>query len=185
MALRNTSQNYGSLAKFFHWTVSFIVLALLCIGPFMADIGSKDLQRQVMGLHKSFGLTVLTLMTLRILWRWTNTHVQPLTTKRWERTAERAAHACFYLLLLAQPLSGFLMSSYAGYPTRFFNLFTLPTFGIEKNKPIGELFNQGHTYIACIIAALVLLHVLAALKHHYVNKDNVLRRMMPGVKISE
>jgi cytochrome b561 len=177
MALFNTKSSYGSVAKFFHWTVSFFVICLLCVGFFMGDIGDKALRGNVYNVHKLIGLTVLCLMVLRTTWMLMNPK-PGLDTSKFEKFIERSVHALFYTLLLLMPLSGWMMATAAGYLPHIGSWsFAMP--GIVKSDDIKELAGIIHEVVAWTLLTLVVLHVAAALKHHFINKDSVLRRMLP------
>jgi cytochrome b561 len=144
---KNTQTSYGSVAKLFHWTIFILVAFMLFLGFFMDDI-EKPLRGAVINIHKILGLTILSLMILRLLWA-----------------------------LIAMPLSGWIGSVAAGYVPHFFGLsLGLP---ISQSKSLGELSFSTHKILAYTIIALVSLHVLAALYHHIIKKDNILLRMMP------
>ena len=180
MAYQNTQGSYGSVAKFLHWLVFFIIVALLIVGTFMGDIGDKALKGQVYNIHKLTGLTLLSLMLVRAAWTLNNPKPKlPLNTKAWERLLEKSGHLFLYFLLFAMPLSGWIMSTAAGYNPHFFHFFSIAAPMIPKSKPLSEFANLTHEVLAWTIVVVVSLHVLAALKHHYVNKDSVLKRMMP------
>lgn len=177
MSLQNTSLRYGSVAKFFHWTISMLVITMLFIGYFMDDIKDKEIMGQVINLHKLIGLSILVLMLLRLAWTLKNPKPLLLTATRWERIAERSVHDLFYVILIAMPLAGWIMSVAAGHVPHFFSWnISLP---ITQDKATAELAKTIHNTLALILIALISLHVLAALFHHWIKKDDVLRRMLP------
>jgi cytochrome b561 len=180
MAFKNTRYAYGSVAKFFHWTVSIFVITLLIVGFTMVNfIADKPLKYLIFDWHKIFGLTVLCLVTLRLLWRWFN--VTPKLPERmplWEKIIERLVKFALYLALFLMPLSGWIFSSASGYPPKL-GSFTLNMPFISENKLIAKQFLSIHSFLAFTIIILLLLHIVGALKHHFINKDNVLRRMLP------
>lgn len=183
MSIKNTKYSYGSVTKFLHWLIFFLVLGMLLVGFFMDDIGDKGLKSQVIMLHKLTGLTVLSLMIFRLIWALMNPKPQlPNGSKRWERIAEYAGHGLLYLLLIAMPLSGWLMVSAAGKPPTFFNLFAIPMPGVAGNDTLKHLGDSLHTIIAWTIIVIVSLHILAALRHHFFEKDDILLRMLPEKK---
>lgn len=179
MAWRNTATEYGSMAKFLHWLVAILVITLLFVGFFMEDLPNGELKGIVYGLHKSTGLLVLTLMIIRITWTLTNPIIRLELLPRWEAIASRITHGCLYILLLAMSLSGWAMSTAAGKIPVFYGLFSLSMPGIPFSKPLAGFFHSTHTYVGWTIAGLVTLHILAALKHHFINHDQVLKRMLP------
>jgi len=132
------------------------------------------------GMHKSFGAIILTLIFLRLFWRLLN--VQPSdpegTTPMQSKMAS-LMHGGLYLLMFAQPLAGILMSQAAGIPVSFFGLFEFPVF-LDKNIPLAEFFRSVHGIVWILLVLAVIGHVSAALYHHFVQKDDVLKRMTTG-----
>jgi cytochrome b561 len=186
--LKNTNSSYGSVAKFLHWLIALVILINFTIA--FTGMELKAEPRETLfglgkfdwyGLHKSFGILVIVLVLIRILWRLVN--VQPtLNASRLIKIASRSVHIGLYLLLIGLPLGGYLMSSFAGYPTSFFGLFTLPNL-VEPNAELAKTFNYFHTELfANIFLGLIAIHILGALVHHFIFKDNTLRRILPFIK---
>lgn len=177
--LKNSANKFGLVAIGLHWLVALLVIGLLAVGLIMEEMESSATKLQLYGLHKSFGATVLFLMGLRLAWKLSN--VQPdfvATMKPIEKTAARLAYLVLYILLFAMPMSGWLMSSAAGRPVSVFGLFTLPDF-VGKDPEWREFFGECHEIAAYALMGLIALHVLAALKHHFIHKDATLRKMLP------
>ena len=175
--VRNTLTSYGSIAKTFHWLIFFLVLFMLFLGYFMDDV-AQEARGQVYNIHKLTGLSILVLMILRLLWTLTNPKPIIPDPKLWERFAAHSVHYFFYFLLIAMPIAGWIMSSAAGKSPHLFHwMIALP---ISQSKPTAGLFASIHNTLAIVIIVTISLHVLAALYHYYVRKDNVLQRMMPG-----
>jgi cytochrome b561 len=197
-----SSTRYTTVAIALHWVLAILVLSLIPVGWWMGDAILEKATRaqalQVFPLHKAAGMTVLALTVFRLIWRLT--HKAPPLPQRmapWERFAARATHWLFYGLLLAMPLTGWIYSS-AGYseafrtfinvPVTWFGLFTIPEFPAvssqpdETRKAIGLTAVAIHSKLAWVMLALAGLHVAAALKHQFVNKDDVLSRMVPFLK---
>jgi cytochrome b561 len=178
--LKNTPHSYGSVAKCFHWTIFALIVALLTVGFLMTDMSNSPDKFKIYGLHKSIGIMVLTLALLRLGWKLINSSpLLPNTLTPLEKLAAKAGHALLYVLILAMPLSGWLMSSAGGFPVSVFGLFTLPDL-IAPDKEWSKFFRETHEWLAYAIIIMVSLHALAALLHHYYYKDNVLTRMLPG-----
>ncbi len=178
--LQNTEATYGSLSKFFHWLIFFLVSVMLLVGFFMDDL-PESMQPMVYMMHKSTGLLILGLMILRLLWRWTNkTPEFPSTMGRLQKIGAKVVHALLYIILLLMPLDGWIMSTAAGRIPTFYGLVTLPFPGIEHNHALAHQLAELHGILAYALLALLVLHILAAFKHHFINKDNILTRMMPG-----
>ena len=179
MSLKNTEQQYGSLTKVFHWLVMILVIGMLIVGSLMGDIGDKTLKSQVFTLHKLTGLLVLSIGVLFLLWSLINTKpgysngVAP-----WEKKLARIVRGLLYFLLIAMPLSGWLMSSAAGYHPDFFGLFKIPLPGIPVDKALSHTAADLHEFFAWSLVALISLHALGALKHHFIDKNNILKRML-------
>ena len=182
MTARNTRTSYGSVAKFFHWTVSVLVITLLIIGTIMIGLDNSPTKGNMFQIHKLTGILVLSFMVLRTLWTLNNPKPElPPGTKPWEKFAERLVHYSFYFLLIAMPFSGWIMSTAAGYNPHIGSL-EFPLIGIPKSKSLAHLAEDIHYWVAWTIAAILIMHVAAALKHHFVDKDNILTRMMPNKK---
>lgn len=183
MGLKNTKSSYGSVTKWLHWLIFFGILGLLIVGFFMDDIADKATKGQVVMLHKSMGLTVLLLGIIRIVWALMNPH--PGYSDKvpgWQVFAARSMHFILYALVIAMPLSGWIMSMAAGKTPMYFGLFPVVLPGVPLGRPLAKLANWYHLVLAWTIISFVSLHILAALKHHFINKDNVLKRMLPGGK---
>ena len=179
MSLKNTSAVYGSLAKAFHWLMSILILCMLGVGLYMRDLPNDPTKFQIYGIHKSIGITLLALVIGRLTWRWMN--VQPAFPESLSPVMKGLAHGVHWFLygaMFAMPLSGWGMSSAAGYPVSFFGLFTLPPL-VGKDPGLAKFLQQTHEWVAYVLIAALVLHVGAALFHHFWHKDNVLRRMLP------
>ncbi len=185
MPLKNTTETYGSIAKLFHWLVFVLIASLLALGFVMADMETTPDKVRLYGLHKSFGITVLTLAVLRLLWKLANVSpLLPATTSRGQKFLAHAAHFGLYALMFAMPLSGWMMSSAAGFQVSVFGWFMLPNL-VEPDKELFEFLQEAHELLALALIGLVALHAAAALLHHFYYKDNILRRMLPLVKVKK
>lgn len=178
MCFRNTRDNFGIVAKLFHWVIALLVLIMLAAGISFNYLPKGGFTSTLMFIHKSTGVTILGLMILRLLWRWINPYPQfPDTMWTIEKMAARTVHFLFFIVLIAMPISGILMSLYAGYSVPFWGITTIHFASITKNKALSGLFFNWHGYLAWTIGILIVIHTLAALKHHYYDKDNILKRM--------
>ena len=175
----DSSVRYGAVAQAFHWVIAALIVTQFVLAN-LADalpIGAHKLA--LLARHKSFGMTVLMLATLRLLWRLKNPPPElPSGMSTLERRLARATHFAFYVLLFAMPLTGWLMSSAKNYSVSWFGLFTWPNL-IGKNETAFELLRSTHHFLGGVLLTIAVLHILAALKHHFWNKDNVLLRMLP------
>ena len=179
MPIRNNSQAWGSLSIGLHWLTLILILGLATAGLLMTDMPNGPLKIQVYTLHKSFGLSVLALTVLRLLWRLFSTTPALLNnTPVWQAWAAKATHVTLYILLFAMPISGWLYNSAAGFPLKYFGLFKLPKLS-AYDPQLKELAGNAHETFFYILALLMLVHAGAALKHHYLDKDNTLTRMLP------
>ncbi|HVE44853.1 MAG TPA: cytochrome b [Gammaproteobacteria bacterium] len=175
MTIRNTETAYGSVAKFFHWLMFILLAGMVTFGYLLADV-PKPYQSATYNIHKLIGLTLLSLALLRLAWTLINTKPRSIEgTKPWERLAERTVHWALYATILAMPLAGWIGASAAGYaPFIGSYSFGLP---IKENKELADYAFTLHGKLALLLIGLVSIHVLAALYHHFIKKDNVLRRM--------
>jgi cytochrome b561 len=173
---RGDRYSRGAIA--FHWVIAALVLFNLWLGLFHERL-PRDWQ--VMPVHKSVGITVLVLTLGRIAWRLAHKPPHfPETMSRLEKAAAKAVHFLLYTLLLVMPLTGWLMSSDPARPrpVRWFFLFDLPV--LPATSPVADGAHQVHVLLGWTMAALVLLHIAAALRHHFLLRDRVLARMLPG-----
>jgi cytochrome b561 len=179
MAIRNTTRRWGAVAQLLHWLIVALVITQFTLATLFDDLPAGARKLTLLARHKSVGITILMLAVLRLAWRWTNTTPPlPDTLKPWERSLARLTHALLYLLLFAVPLAGWMMSSARGFPVSWFGLFTLPDL-VPKNKALYEVLVTTHGALAWTLGVVAIVHMLAALKHHFVLKDDVLRRMLP------
>lgn len=179
MSIRSGPDAWGSLAKLFHWGIATLVIANLTLGLWMVELESSAQKMRSYGLHKSIGISVLGLMLLRLLWRAFDRRPSPPPgMSPLARRLSRALHAGFYLLLLALPLSGWLYNSAANFPLRWFGFVSLPRL-TAADPALKQLAHSAHEWLAYLVIAAVLVHVSAALKHHLLDRDQVLRRMLP------
>ena len=175
--IRNNSQRWGSVSIGLHWLTALVIIGLSIVGLIMTELPNSPFKMQVYALHKSFGLTVLALTLLRLAWRFLAGTPDNLPGSRLQQLAAKAVHGLMYFLLLAMPLSGWLFNSAAGFPLRWFNLVQLPKFFTGYNPALKELAHELHETGFYLLAALLLVHAGAALFHHYVFKDDTLKRM--------
>ena len=178
MALTNSLTKWGAVSKTLHWLIVVLIIVQYTLAEAAEDM---DGYRELITLarHKSIGLTIFGLAILRLLWRWLNpTPELPAGMKPWERWAARISHFLLYLLLFAIPLAGWAMTSASNFPVRWFGLVTLPDF-VPVDKGLQDLFHDVHEGLFKILVVLALVHIAAALKHHFVDKDDVLKRMLP------
>jgi cytochrome b561 len=163
MKIRNTTYSYGLVSKAFHWLLAGLVIYMLYRGYF--------------GLHKTIGITILFLALIRIMWIYTNQKVAyPLTISHQQANLARLMHYSLYTLLIAVPLSGWLLSSAAGKPISFYGFFEIPVI-LSKNSELRPFFSAVHYWLTRIMIGMVAVHALAALYHFIILRDDILQRM--------
>lgn len=174
---KNTANSYGSGAKFFHWFIAVLIIAMLILGTSLHYIENTALRSSLIQFHKSVGLLILFVGILRISWRFLNIRTElPLHMPRWQKKLARLNHQALYCLIIAMPLSGWIMSCAANYTPRFFGLFLLPL-PIAPNPAIASLFGTLHEILAWLLTVLISLHVMAVFYHQWIRKDSLFKRM--------
>jgi cytochrome b561 len=180
MPARNTSTRWGWVSVTLHWVTVLAILGLAIVGTQMDDLPTGLFKLKVYALHKSVGLTVLALTVLRLAWRLYAGAPALVPMPSWQRLAAHVSHVGLYALLFAMPLSGWLLhsaSSKAGYALRWFGLFKVPAIA-GYDPALKALAKELHEGFAWALGVLVLVHMAAAFKHHFVNRDQTLRRML-------
>lgn len=170
--------HYDRGARALHWLSALLLVAIAVLGLGMEEAAGLQ-RRQMMGLHKSLGLTLLAITVLRLAWRMLRPGPAALPGSPWLRRAAGAGHWGLYAMLLAMPLSGWAMGSAAGRPPRWFGQFTLPAIA-PRSEALDATMETLHVAGFWVLAALVAGHVVAALYHHWVLGDGTLGRMWPG-----
>lgn len=195
MRAMNNEARYGTVAMSFHWLIAALIATNLTLGFYFANVmDSHDPGFfQIVQLHKSIGLSVLVLSLLRLGWRLINP-IPPLPADfgRGMRILARGTHYLFYVLIIGIPLMGWALvsSSPRGTPTLYFGLFSWPHIPFLAALPRAskrvyvETFAEMHAVLAYSAAVLLLLHVSAAMWHHFSRRDSVLRRMLPGTSVN-
>lgn len=174
---KNTSTNYGPISKFFHWSMALIMIGLVLVGFYMSDLSYSPFKMDLYYFHKSFGLLILWMVGLRLIWKHLTTTPEKIKTHaKWEKLLAAFAHILLYVSMIGMPLSGWVMSSAGGHPVSFFGI-DMPTL-IDKNKEIGGIAHNVHEYLGYVLTAAIALHAIGALKHHFMDKDETLVRMM-------
>lgn len=176
--IRNTENTYGSIAKIFHWLISLAILSLIAAGFFMASMPSSPEKYELYGMHKASGVMVLMLVILRILWRLSGKIVQsPSDLPVILKLGAHAGHFLLYVFMLSMPISGILMSYFGGYDVNVFGLFTIQA-ATEKAPDIAGIFYKVHTIGIWAFITIIVMHIGAALYHHFIRRDNVFMRMI-------
>jgi cytochrome b561 len=178
----NPTAAYTRTAIGLHWLVAFAIIGTFALGLYMHELPLSPDKLRLYSWHKWTGVTIFLLVLMRILWRLTHRPpALPASMPRWQHRAAEAVHLLLYVLMVAVPLSGWLMSSAKGFQTVWFGVLPLPDL-LDKNKELGELLAFVHKALNLTMAGLVLVHVGAALKHQFVARDGVLARMLPLLK---
>ncbi|MEO8344730.1 MAG: cytochrome b [Betaproteobacteria bacterium] len=174
------SERYTPTAIALHWLIALAVLVQIKWGWWMQGIPKQPSGPRVdaYNLHKSFGLVILALMVLRILWRWRHPAPALPAMPAWQRRAAQINHGVLYLALFVMPVAGYLGSVFSGYPVRFFGV-TLPSWG-GKDESLKDLCSNIHLVTSFVLAAAIALHLAAALKHALFDRDGTLARMGIG-----
>ena len=175
--IKNTQNSYGVIAKGFHWLLFLMFSFSIVAGNLLASMPKGVEKIQAAGMHKSFGVIILTLILLRLAWRLINDTPKDVSgTPAIQKFMAHAMHWALYALMLAQPLSGIMMSQSAGFPVSFFGLFELPMF-LDKDPSLAGFFKDVHGTVWVLLVLAVIGHAGAALHHHFILKNDVLKRM--------
>lgn len=176
MLLKNSNNHFGLVAILFHWIMAILIIGLLIMGIYMVELPISLQKLKLYGWHKEYGLLALALVIVRLCWRIINISPE-LSLPRYEIIAARLVHWAFYGFMFAMPITGWLITSAAGLPASFFGLFTLPNL-IAPDEEQRQFYELVHEWLGYGLIVTILLHASAALKHHFINRDNVLRRMI-------
>lgn len=178
------SARYSSLAMLLHWVLGLVIVAVFVHGLYMVDLPFSPQRLKFYNWHKWAGVCILALSALRLLTRLVKpppalpAHIAD-AMPAWQHRAHHGTHHLLYLLFFAVPLIGWAYSSAAGFPIVLFGQLPLPDF-VPVNADLAEILKPAHRFAAYGLALLVLLHVAAALKHHLIDRDGLLQRMLPG-----
>jgi cytochrome b561 len=174
---QSPGEHYTRTAIQLHWLIAGLILCGFALGWFMTPLAISPLRLRLVNWHKWIGVSVLLLVALRILWR--STHRPPafLPMPRWQRRLAAGLHGSLYVILFALPVSGWFYSNAAGYPVVYFGLVRLPTL-IAKDKALSQTLHHLHHLMGWLLLIAVGLHVLAVAKHHFIDRDGTLSRML-------
>jgi cytochrome b561 len=177
--LRNTHIAWGPIAKLFHWAIALLIFTQFALGWIAESYRLSPTKIQLFVWHKSIGILVLLLVVLRLVWRFVNpSPALPTNTPKSEALAARTSHALLYALMLAMPLSGWIINSAANIPLRVFWWWPLPAI-VAPDKALEEIAKAVHLTLFVTLAVVVAVHIAAALRHHFVKRNDVLVRMLP------
>jgi cytochrome b561 len=171
---------YSNVAIALHWLMALAIVAGFAMGLYMVDLAFSPNKLKLYSWHKWIGVSVFALAAIRLLWRLTHAAPPlPQGAPVWQQWAAHGTHMALYVLFFALPLSGWLFSSAAGFQTVYLGLIPLPDL-IEKNRELADTLKAVHRYLGYALAALVTVHVAAALKHQFIDRDGLMRRILPG-----
>jgi cytochrome b561 len=174
--------SYTATAVRLHWLIALGLAGIFAVGLYMQGLPLSPDKLKIYSWHKWGGVTLFLLVLVRLGWRVAHRPpAPPSLMPRWQVRAAEAVHLLLYALMLAIPLSGWLMSSAKGYQTVWFGLLPLPDL-LDKDKALGETLTLAHKFLNFSMLGLVLAHAGAALKHHFIDRDDVLKRMLPILK---
>ena len=175
----NTQDQYGLIARLLHWFIAALVIGMLVGGSLLSFLPPGGFKSLVFAAHKSTGVLILLLMIGRLLWRTFNRQPHNLGKVAVLNYIAHVLHVCLYILLLLQPLSGILMSQAYGYPVVVFGWFELPPL-IWQSPLLGNFFREVHGVVAVLLMVAIVIHIAAGLKHHFIDRDRTLMRMLKG-----
>ena len=180
MCWKNTTERWGGVAQIFHWLIAILIIGLATVGVWMSDLPPDDTKWFVYGWHKQMGLLIFILVVLRVTWRITQMQpTLPNSMPRWQKIASHITIGVLYVVMIGFPVSGFLMSTYGGHSVNFFNIYTFEAFAQGPNE-FAKTMRELHGFCLNLLIVFGTLHVLAGLYHHFILKDDVLKRMLPG-----
>lgn len=178
MSARNSALRYGTVAQTLHWVIVGLLIVQVTLGKIADELPLGLEKLALLARHKSFGITILGLAVIRLAWRWIDRPPPLPPMPRWQQLAANLNHWALYALLFAMPLSGWMMSSASNYPVSWFGLAQLPDL-VLPDRSLKEQLEEVHELLATLLIALALLHVAAALKHQFFDRDGLLFRMLP------
>ena len=186
MILVTTTARYNGFSIALHWILALSLGLMFGVGLYMADLPFSPQRLKLYNWHKWAGVTILALSLIRLLWRFTHRPpALPRTVIRampgWQLRTYHATHGLLYLLFFVVPLVGWVYTSAAGFSVVWFGVLPLPDF-VAPDKGLAALIKPWHGYFAFALAGLVALHVAAALKHHWIDRDGLLKRMLPRLR---
>ncbi len=174
-----TSSRYSGVAIGLHWLLALLIVGTFCVGLYMHELPFSPTRLKLYNWHKWAGVTILALSALRLLWRLTHRPPADPPMPAWQKLAAHGAHWALYALFFLVPLAGWAYSSAAGFPIVVFGVLPLPDF-VAPDRALADVLKERHAMLAFALAAVVVLHVAAALKHHFIDRDGLLDRMRPA-----
>jgi len=168
---------YTRTAVFLHWLMALLIACGFSLGAYMVDLHMSPTKLRLYNYHKWIGITVLLFVLVRLVWRLTHRPPPEVAMPRWQLRAAQATHYLLYVLMIVTPVFGWLYSSATGYSVVYLKLIRLPDL-VHKDRHLADILVQIHAFLAWTIFWIVLLHAAAAFKHHFIDRDDTLRRML-------
>lgn len=175
--LKNTPTSYGVVSRANHWISAFLFIGLIALGIYMHELPKSPEKFELYDLHKSLGIGLFLLMMLRLIWLKVSPNPEQISKTKFEHILGHAVKGILYLAMIMLPISGWVMSNSGGHEVAFFDFFVLPQI-IGENEAINEIAKAAHGTAGPLMILFILLHVAGALKHHFVYKDDTLKRML-------
>ncbi len=175
-------QRYTTVAIALHWLIAAVILSTALLGVYMHELPLSPFKLKLYSYHKWIGVTIFLLVLIRLAWRLAHRPPPPPPSMpAWQHKAAQAAHVLLYVLTLIIPISGWLMSSASGFPVVYLGVLPIPDL-LAKNKELADQLKGVHEALNGLMFLVVALHMAAALKHHLLDRDDVLARMLPVLK---
>jgi cytochrome b561 len=174
-----SSTRYGGFAIALHWLLAVALVVSFILGLYMTGLPLSMQRLKLYNWHKWAGISILALSFLRLFWRLGHRPPADLPMPAWQAAAAHATHHLMYVLFFAVPLVGWAYTSAVGFPVVVFGVWPLPDF-VPRDKALAEQLKPWHAWLAYLLAAATVAHVAAALKHHFIDRDGLLARMLPG-----
>lgn len=174
-------RRYTGVAIGLHWLMLIGLVGAFAMGLYIQELPFSPNKLRLISYHKWAGVTIFAVLLFRVFWRLTHRPpALPAAMPRWQQHLAEATHLLLYVLMVLIPISGWLMSSAKGFQTVWFGLVPLPDL-LDKNKELGDFLKEIHLLLNLTLAATVFAHAGAAFKHHFIDRDDVLTRMLPGL----
>jgi len=173
-----TELHYSRVAIAAHWLLALLIAANFSLGLYMHELPISPARLKLFNWHKWAGITILALSALRLGWRLGHAPPPDAPMPAWQRRAAHTVHRLLYVLFFAVPLAGWGYSSATGFPVVWFGVLPLPDW-VPVDKALADALKATHRWLAMALGALVLVHVAAALKHQFIDRDGLVRRMRP------
>ena len=176
MQIKNTHQHYGLISSLFHWVSAVLVISTFSVGFYLESLSWGIEKFNLVDIHASIGCVIVSLVVVRVLWRFNSPPPKPIVKNKIQGFAIYLVHLTLLLLLIALFSSGYIMISSGGNPVKLFDVFFMPE--LQQSSSTSKRFRNFHEILAWVFIAMLSLHVLAALYHHFIKRDSTLRRII-------